>query len=34
MYSQYVYTKKRQSAEEGIKINRQGHAEANLDAIK
>jgi hypothetical protein len=34
MYCQYVNTKKRQSAEEGIKINRQGNAEANLTAIK
>jgi|JI6StandDraft_1071083.scaffolds.fasta_scaffold01560_25 hypothetical protein len=34
MYSLYSYTKKKLSAEEGIRINAQGSAEANLDRIR
>lgn len=34
MYSLYSYTKKKISAEEGIRINAQGTADANLDRIR
>lgn len=34
MYSLYSYTKKKISAEEGIRINAQNSAEANLDVIR